>query len=116
MTSALGTSILTEGLDDWVPLLSVHFAAERLHPGLDEPALRKLVVETIESLLDHNMVEVGAVSDAGFRPWSHSVDVVRQRLTEAFESNDEAAWSFAAWLRNTEAGDDHASQAKADGP
>ncbi len=113
MTTALGTEILIEGLDDWVPLLSLHFVAERMYPGLDEPALRKLIVETIEGLVDRHLAEVGAVSDDGFSPWFGSFDVIRRRLTEAFASNDESAWSFAAWLHNTPDGDAVASQAEA---
>jgi hypothetical protein len=113
MTTALGTKILIEGLDDWVPLLSVHFLAEKVYPGLGEPALRELIVETIEGLVDRHLAQVGAITDGGFSPWSGSIDVVRLRLTEAFASNDESDWSFAAWLNNTPDGDAAARQAEA---
>ena len=105
MTQDLSTAILLEGLDDWVPLLSVHFAAEKLFTG-GEAELQELILSTVQDLLEQRLVEIGTVSDSGFSSWDVSGEVARQRLAEAFATDDENWWGFAAWLCNTARGDD----------
>jgi hypothetical protein len=112
MTAELRAAILAEGLDDWVPLLTVHFVAEKLWPAVDEAQIRERITSTIQGLIEQRLVEIGTVSDAGFSSWNIESDVVRERLLEAFATEDENTWGFAAWLNNTPAGDAFANHAE----
>ena len=114
MTTDLRTAVLTEGMDDWVHLLAIDIAAERLHPHLAQGARHGLIVEVIAQLLNDALAEAGTVTEKdGFVALREPTSDVVQRVRGAFLNENPDMWGYAIWLNNTPAGDAFARAAEA---
>jgi hypothetical protein len=114
MTTDLKTAVLTEGLDDWVHLLAIDFAAQRLHPSLGQGERQELIIDVVEQLLSDVLAEAGTVTEnGGFVALHEPTSDVIQRVRVAFLDDNPNMWGYAVWLNNTPAGDALARAAEA---
>jgi hypothetical protein len=70
---------------------------------------QQLVVDTVRSLLDEGLVEVGVIptpSSPGFKTWPGTVDEVMTRFIDRFVGHydDRHEWAYKIWLNSTPAG------------
>jgi hypothetical protein len=114
MTTDLGLTTLIEGLDDWVPLVTIYFVAQRSNPGVGSDRLCEIVMETVRDLLDDGLVEAGTVTaTSGYTPLRESTAAVLDRIRAAFNSDgDPEMWGYTVWLKNTAAGETLANRAE----
>ncbi len=114
MTRDLMTATLVEGLDDWVPVLTIYSAAQRLNPEIGSDGVREIVIDTVREVLDQALAEAGTVTQAnGYMPLRESVPAVLDRIRNAFiEDDDPNMWGYVIWLNNTAAGDAFANRAE----
>jgi hypothetical protein len=105
----LRADILAVGHDDFVSMADVQacifdgkladFSAEH----------QQLVVDTVRSLLEDGLVEVGEIpsrDDPGFKPWPGNVDEVMAQFIARFvgQNNDPLQWQYSIWLNLTAKG------------
>lgn len=107
MTRDLRLMTLLEGLDDWVPLLTIYSAAQRLNHGVAPDRLREIVNETVRDLLDDGLVEAGTVTaTSGYTPLREPTSAVLVRIRNAVIADDDPEmWGYAVWLNLTTAGE-----------
>jgi hypothetical protein len=106
IVETLAGEILDEGLDDWVPLLSVSGRARarlphrggdtRRQPGGDQGARGRPPRRGWRGI------------DGGFFEWDEDLDAALARIREVWETTDSNDWGFVAWISNTPAGDETA--------
>jgi hypothetical protein len=101
--------ILAVGMDDFVSMADVQGFID--DGGLADSAAerQRLVVDTVRSLLDDGLVEVGVIpspSSPGFKTWPGSVDEVMKWFTDRFVGHydDRQAWAYKIWLNLTAKG------------
>jgi hypothetical protein len=106
MTRDLMMATLIEGLDDWVPVLTIYSLARRLNPEIGLDVAREIVIDTARELLDQGLAEAGTVTEAsGYIPLRESVPAVVDRIRNAFiEDDDPEMWGYVIWLNNTAGG------------
>jgi hypothetical protein len=100
--------ILRVGVDDFVSMAAVHGIIDE--DGLADSAveLQRLVVETVRSLLEDGLIEVGVISprSPGFKAWPGALDEVMMRFTDSFVAHydDRYEWAYKIWLNLTPEG------------
>jgi hypothetical protein len=105
----LRTDILASGHNDFVSMADVQacicggllaeLSAER----------QQLVVDTVRSLLEDGLVEVGVIpspSSPGFKTWPGTVGEVMTRFTDRFGGHygNRREWQYTIWLNLTAKG------------
>ncbi|MGA8330974.1 MAG: hypothetical protein WB777_16990 [Mycobacterium sp.] len=106
---ALRVCILQSGHNDFVSMADVQacicdgFLAEL------SAEHQQLVVDTVRSLLEDGLVEVGDIpgrNDPGFKPWPGTRDEVVARFIDRFVGHydDERQWQYTIWLNLTAKG------------
>jgi hypothetical protein len=113
MMNDLKMDVLSDGLDDWVPLFAVAGFARRRGASTPDEVERALV-EALSFLANSKLIEFGEVSDSGFSPWGMPVDGAITRMRELFRLGDRDRWGFLCWTRNTPKGDEVARQLRPD--
>jgi hypothetical protein len=105
----LRDDILAIGRDDFVSLADVQGLLD--DGGLAESAAecQKLVMDTVRSLLEEGLVEVGVIpspSSPGFKTWPGTVDEVMMRFAELFvrHYDNRHEWAYKIWLNLTPLG------------
>jgi hypothetical protein len=105
----LRQDILAVGVDDFVSMADVIQLID--DGGLADSAaeLQQLVGDTVRSLLDDGLVEVGGLpspSSPGFKTWPGKVDEVMTRFTDRFVAHydDRYEWAYKVWLNLTAEG------------
>jgi hypothetical protein len=107
---ALREDILASGHDDFVSMADVQACIfDGLLADLSTEHQR-LVVDTVRSLLEDGLVEVGVIpgrNDPGFKPWPGTVDEVMERFVDLFvgHHDDKLKWQYAIWLNLTAKGE-----------
>jgi hypothetical protein len=104
MIESIGKEILKAGLDDWVPLAAVDGFIRQMG-GVPDSEAPDLAVEVIRRLATAGLIEIGQVSDGGFKRLDLPLEVVLKHLVEAWRTQDRNNWGFAFWLNNTPEGD-----------
>jgi hypothetical protein len=105
----LRDDILASGHDDFVSMADVQACIfGGLLADLSTEHLQ-LVVDTIRSLLEDGLVEVGVIpsrSSPGFKPWPGTVDEVMTRFVDRFvgHHDDRRQWQYTIWLNLTAKG------------
>jgi hypothetical protein len=106
----LRQDILAVGVDDFVSMADVIQLID--DGGLADSAaeLQQLVGDTVRSLLDDGLVEVGGLpspSSPGFKTWPGTVDEVMTRFTDRFVAHydDRYEWAYKVWLNLTAEGE-----------
>jgi hypothetical protein len=105
----LRQDILAVGVDDFVSMADVIQLID--DGGLADSAaeLQQLVGDTVRSLLDGGLGEVGGLpspSSPGFKTWPGTVDEVMTRFTDRFVAHydDRYEWAYKVWLNLTAEG------------
>jgi hypothetical protein len=106
---ALRDDILAGGHDDFVSMADVQAC---IFGGLLadlSTAHQQLVVDTVRSLLEDGLAEVGDIpgrGDPGFKPWPGTVDEVMARFVDRFVGHydDRLEWQYSIWLNLTAKG------------
>jgi hypothetical protein len=112
LTDDVAKEILRDGLDDWVPLEAIRGFA-RLAGVHSEPEIKRIIVDALAVLLDEELITLGSVTKGeGFIPWDGTAAASVERVRTLLETTERNYWEFAAWARNTDAGDRAASQAQ----
>jgi hypothetical protein len=106
----LRTAILASGHDDWVSMADVRGSISRRRLADSASDRQQLMLQTIRSLLQDGLVEVGdipAPGDAGFLVWPGTTDEVMERLTDRIvgRHDDPDSWEYATWLNLTATGE-----------
>lgn len=101
--------ILAGGHDDWVSLAEVRGCISRRRLADSASERQQLMLQTIGSLLQDGLVEVGdipAPSDPGFLVWPGTLEEVMERLTERIVDHydDPDSWEYSTWLNLTAEG------------
>jgi hypothetical protein len=105
----LRADILAIGHDDFVSMADVQAC---LCGGLLadlSTERRQLVVDTVRSLLEDGLVEVGDIpgrNDPGFKPWPGTRDEVMAQFIDRFvgRHDDRHQWQYTIWLNLTAKG------------
>ncbi|WTW98569.1 hypothetical protein OG216_36845 [Streptomycetaceae bacterium NBC_01309] len=96
--------VLIEGLDDWVPIDQLIWAARE---GAHGKPWRDFFAELLRFLLDAGLIQVGELAADGFSPWSGNVGEVVQSVLDDLERHSwQPKLGSRAWISNTEAGDE----------
>jgi hypothetical protein len=105
----LRDDILASGHDDFVSMADVQacFFDGLLNDLSTEH--QQLVVDTVRSLLEDGLAEVGDIpgrNDPGFKPWPGTVDDVMTRFVDRFVGcyDDRLQWQYTIWLNLTAKG------------
>jgi hypothetical protein len=111
----LRDDILAGGHDDWVSMAEVRGRISRRRLADAASERQELMLKTIRSLLQDDLVEVGdipAPGDHGFLVWPGTVEDVMQSLAERIigRADDPDSWEYSTWLNLTAKGE----QASAD--
>jgi hypothetical protein len=104
MISQLSLRVLAEGLDDWVPLAAVRGIALQLG-DVESGQASEASVASVRELAEHDLVEIGKVSDGGFFACDDPVDTIMDIIVNATRTSDLREWGFLYWLCNTPDGD-----------
>lgn len=106
--TAVGSSILEAGLDDWVAIDEVMwFVIRERGAELKRPELYERCVAEVRSLAEAGFVDIGDVRvGEGFVPWGETVAQTVERLRrELFSRVDEPRGAeYVAWLRVSPSG------------
>lgn len=102
--------ILAMGRDDFVSMADVQGQIDcgRLADSVAE--CQQLVVDTVRSLLEEGLVEVGVIpspSSPGFKTWPGTVDEVMTRFIDRFVGHydDRHEWAYKIWFNLTKTGE-----------
>jgi hypothetical protein len=106
---ALRDDILAGGHDDFVSMADVQAC---IFGGLLADLStehQQLVVDTVRSLLEDGLVEVGVIpspSSPGFKPWPGTMDEVMTQFVDRFvgRHDDQLQWQYTIWLNLTAKG------------
>jgi self-protective colicin-like immunity protein len=107
--STLRNDILASGHDDFVSMADVQACIfDGLLADLSTEQ-QQLVVDTVRSLLEDGLVEVGVLpgrNDPGFKAWPGTVDDVMTRFADRFVGHhgDRHGWQYTIWLNLTAKG------------
>jgi hypothetical protein len=95
----LRAQLLVSGLYDWVPLAEVDSVIIDNHLTETLPAQQGLALQTIRSLVESGLMEIGDLPSQGSRlvPWDVSLDVALTRISDRFVGHydDTAMWGFS---------------------
>jgi hypothetical protein len=97
--------ILTEGLDDWVPIDQVLWLArqEATETGV---ASEQVTVDVLRRLMAQGLAVVGQIGDQGFEGWTGSEDEIIARVVESLDAVDWNPQGGGFWLASTPVGND----------
>lgn len=103
----LRSELLVSGLSDWVSLAEVQQILVHFRLADTDEDRQQLVLNTIGSLLDDGLMEIGDLPapDEPFHPWK-PVDVALDRLKARFVDhyNEPESWDYSIWLSLTDKG------------
>lgn len=105
----LRNDILASGHDDFVSMVDVQaciFGGQLQDMSAEH---QQLVVNTVRSLLEDGLVEVGQIpgrNDPGFKPWPGTTEEVMSRFIDRFvlHHDDQHGWRYTIWLNLTAKG------------
>ena len=108
MNDLVAETVLQSGVDDWVSLIEVVGIFRGVYPTVDYEDSIGEVIEIIEFLKSHNLVQVGTVGEDGFSPWVRSTEISGMLSSLLHSDGDfggQSLWAYSAWLSNTQEGD-----------
>lgn len=96
--------VLIEGLDDWVPIDQLIWAAREGGKGRPWKAFFS---ELLHFLLENNLIQIGELGAEGFSPWKGEAGEVVQLVLDDLERLSwEPKLGSRAWIANTKAGNE----------
>ncbi len=113
---ALLNKILMRGADDWVMACEVVSVAKAEGGASTEAEIRDLSIRLIRQLIKRGLVEIGDVTETGFRPWNLPVEEAMMRVERDWRMLQRSpSLGDVCWLQNTPEGDSRAKLLLADG-
>jgi hypothetical protein len=105
----LRVGILRSGHNDFVSMADVQACIFNGFLADLSTEQQELVVDTVRSLLEDGLVEVGDIpgrDDPGFKPWPGTVDEVMTQFVDRFvgRHDDPFEWQYTIWLNLTAKG------------
>ncbi|MFI5616777.1 hypothetical protein [Streptomyces sp. NPDC051567] len=98
--------VLIEGLDDWVPIDQLIWAAREAAKG---GPWKEFFAELLHFLLENGLIQIGELAAEGFSPWKGEAGGVVQLVLDDLERLSwEPKLGSRAWIANTEAGNEAA--------
>lgn len=102
--SRVFADVLIEGMDDWVPIDQLIWAAQEETKGRP---WKGFFAELLHFLLESELIQIGELVEEGFSPWEGEVDEVAQLVLYDLERLSwEPKLGSRAWISNTAAGDE----------
>ncbi|MFI7368334.1 hypothetical protein ACIBO4_39945 [Streptomyces sp. NPDC050149] len=102
--SHIFADVLIEGLDDWVPIDQLIWAARA---GATDRPWKEFSAELLRFLLENYLIQIGELATEGFSPWRGPADEVAQLVLDDLEDHSwEPELGSRAWIANTEAGNE----------
>jgi hypothetical protein len=105
----LRVQLLVSGLYDWVPLAEVDSMIIDNHLAETLPARQDLALQTIRSLVEDGLMEIGDLPSQGSKlvAWDISLHAALARISDRFvrHYDDTAIWGYSVWLGLTDAGE-----------
>ncbi|WP_432147509.1 hypothetical protein [Streptomyces sp. bgisy029] len=102
--SRVFADVLIEGMDDWVLIDQLIWAARKVANGRP---WKEGFVELLHFLLQKDLIQIGELDSEGFSPWRGEADEVVQMVVDDL---DHLFWKpelgSRAWIANTAAGND----------
>ncbi len=96
--------VLIEGLEDWVPIDQLVWAARE---GVEGRPWKEFFAELLHFLLESGLIEIGELAAEGFSPWRGAAgEVARLVLDDLERLSWEPRLGSRAWIANTEAGNE----------
>ncbi|MEU4743521.1 hypothetical protein AB0G02_24080 [Actinosynnema sp. NPDC023658] len=96
--------VLIEGLEDWVPIDQLIWAAREEVAG---HTWKEFFAELLHFLLEDGLIQIGELAAEGFSPWKGAADEVVQLVLDDLERLSwEPKLGSRAWIANTEAGNE----------
>ncbi|WP_060177070.1 hypothetical protein [Streptomyces sp. IMTB 1903] len=96
--------VLIEGLDDWVPIDQLIWAAREAVKG---GPWKDFFAELLHLLLENGLIQIGELAAEGFSPWKGEAgEVVQLVLNDLERLSWEPKLGSLAWIANTEAGNE----------
>ena len=103
--------LLKHGLDDWVQAAEVVSIIITMHLASEDAEIRRVFLEAVRQVLDRGFMEIGDLTDNGFRAWPENPQDSLERLTKSWDALNRkpGLWEMC-WLNNTALGDQLAKQ------
>lgn len=95
--------VLSEGLEDWVPVDRVIGLAREI-AACKEADFRNLAIQLIELLIGQGLMEAGQIGDTGFERWEGVPAEIVKRVVAVCESFHWEPFGEACWMANTDEG------------
>ncbi|MGW5513039.1 hypothetical protein ACWEV9_35555 [Streptomyces albogriseolus] len=96
--------VLIEGLDDWVPIDQLIWAARE---GVKGRPWKAFFAELLHFLLENDLIQIGELAAEGFSPWKgEAAEVVQLVLDDLERLSWEPKLGSRAWIANTKAGNE----------
>ncbi|MFJ4910752.1 hypothetical protein ACIQCR_35065 [Streptomyces sp. NPDC093249] len=96
--------VLIEGLDDWVPIDHLIWAARK---EMNDAPWQEFFTELLGFLLENGLIQIGELAEEGFSPWKGEVGEIVQLVVDDLEK---LSWKpmlgSRAWMADTAAGKD----------
>jgi hypothetical protein len=105
VTKDLERSVVSLGLDDWVPLAAVE-GLVRQRGETDERRILEVTLQVLRSLAEGGLATIGTLQDGGCIPSEERTDLLLDQLSIAMNTASVTQWGFGWWLDNTELGDE----------
>jgi hypothetical protein len=101
---------LAMGRDDFVSMADVQGQISRGQLADSVAERQRLVIDTVRSLLEDGLIEIGDIpgrGDPGFKTWPGTVDEVMTRFTDLFIGHyeDRIEWEYTIWFNLTAKGE-----------
>lgn len=102
--SHIFADVLIEGLDDWVPIDQLIWAAQE---GAAARPWKEFFTELLHFLLESGLIQIGELAAEGFSPWRGEAGEVAQLVLDDLERHSwEPKLGSRAWIANTETGNE----------
>ncbi|WP_019816607.1 hypothetical protein [Saccharomonospora saliphila] len=102
--SRVYAEVLIEGMDDWVPIDQLIWAARE---EVKRRPWKGFFAELLHFLLESELIQLGELAAEGFSPWEGEASEVVQLVLDDLERLSwEPKLGSRAWIANTGAGND----------
>jgi len=116
ITNRLAAQLLVSGLDDWLHLADISWAAGQFARSDQTEDVISVATEALATLLEHEFIQIGEVSDGGFFEWDVTNDEAIDRVRRAWLALDrEPQPGDVCWIANSALGNERARDVANDG-
>lgn len=108
MAHRLAERLLLDGLDDWLHLADIAWAAGQFTRDDESQDVVSAATEALAELLDQEFIQIGEVSDGGFFEWDVPNDEAIDRVRRGWRAlGREPQPGDVCWVANTALGNRH---------